>query len=234
MRGAKTPTRSAIDEAATPPEHLLGRHFTFHRLDATPIQEASMPAPSGAEVAENVQMFCRLLFNRNVRKAIGASHVVLIGTSLVTAPERVMGIPMRLTAPPVIADHRVGAVQCRASRAGSGKGASRNQKCVFLLRKRVSTQSGPKPDASGPKRLRLPFTEMSAESPEGHLTKERVMADDKSKQGPQDRSRINVNERYELDYWSKKFGVSEDELKRAVGKVGVMADDVERELKRRT
>ncbi|HKZ11454.1 MAG TPA: DUF3606 domain-containing protein [Rhodanobacteraceae bacterium] len=60
------------------------------------------------------------------------------------------------------------------------------------------------------------------------------MADDKSKQGPQDRSRINVNERYELDYWSKKFGVSEDELKRAVGKVGVMADDVERELKRRT
>lgn len=60
------------------------------------------------------------------------------------------------------------------------------------------------------------------------------MADDKSKQGPQDRARINVNERYELDYWSKKFGVSEDELKRAVGKVGVMADDVEKELKRRT
>jgi hypothetical protein len=60
------------------------------------------------------------------------------------------------------------------------------------------------------------------------------MADDKSKQGPQDRSRINVNERYELDYWSKKFGVSEDELKRAVDKVGAMADDVEKELKRRT
>jgi hypothetical protein len=60
------------------------------------------------------------------------------------------------------------------------------------------------------------------------------MADDKSKQGPQDRSRINVNERYELDYWSKKFGVSEDDLKRAVDKVGAMADDVEKELKRRT
>jgi hypothetical protein len=60
------------------------------------------------------------------------------------------------------------------------------------------------------------------------------MADDRSKQGPQDRSRINVQERYELDYWSDKFGVSEEELKRAVAKVGVTADDVERELKRRT
>jgi hypothetical protein len=59
------------------------------------------------------------------------------------------------------------------------------------------------------------------------------MADDKTKQGPQDRSRINVNERYELDYWSKKYGVSHDELKRAVSKVGVKAEDVEKELKKR-
>ena len=57
------------------------------------------------------------------------------------------------------------------------------------------------------------------------------MADDKSKQGPQDRSRINVNERYELDYWSNKFGVTPKDLKRAVEKVGVNAKDVERELK---
>lgn len=57
------------------------------------------------------------------------------------------------------------------------------------------------------------------------------MADDKSKQGPQDRSRINVNERYELDYWSNKFGVTPKDLKLAVEKVGVMAKDVERELK---
>ena len=57
------------------------------------------------------------------------------------------------------------------------------------------------------------------------------MADDKSQQGPQDRSRINVNERYELDYWSNKFGVTPKDLKRAVEKVGVNAKDVERELK---
>jgi uncharacterized protein DUF3606 len=35
---------------------------------------------------------------------------------------------------------------------------------------------------------------------------------------------------YELRYWSKKFGVSHDQLKAAVSKVGVMADDVAREL----
>jgi len=60
------------------------------------------------------------------------------------------------------------------------------------------------------------------------------MADDRTKQGPQDRFRINVNERYELDYWSNKFGVTPVELKRAVEKVGVMAADVERELKSRS
>lgn len=45
-----------------------------------------------------------------------------------------------------------------------------------------------------------------------------------------DRKRINVNEDYELRYWSHKFGVSHDRLKAAVNKVGTMADDVAREL----
>lgn len=56
------------------------------------------------------------------------------------------------------------------------------------------------------------------------------MADDKSKTGGQDRDRINVNEDYELRDWSKKFGVTPDELKEAVKKVGPMASDVEKEL----
>ncbi len=42
------------------------------------------------------------------------------------------------------------------------------------------------------------------------------MSDDRSNRGPQDRSRINVNEGYELDYWSKKFGVTKEQLKEAV------------------
>jgi Protein of unknown function (DUF3606) len=34
------------------------------------------------------------------------------------------------------------------------------------------------------------------------------MADDLSKRGSQDRSRINIHEDYEVRYWSTKFGVS--------------------------
>jgi hypothetical protein len=59
------------------------------------------------------------------------------------------------------------------------------------------------------------------------------MPDDKSKIRPQDASRINVNEPYELDCWSKHFGVSKDALKAAVQKVGTSAKAVEAELKRR-
>ena len=55
------------------------------------------------------------------------------------------------------------------------------------------------------------------------------MADDKTKVA-QDRRRIDVHQDYELDYWSNKFGVSKDELKAAVQKVGSMSDDVAREL----
>jgi hypothetical protein len=57
------------------------------------------------------------------------------------------------------------------------------------------------------------------------------MSDDKSKTGGQDRLRINVNEPYELDSWSKKFGCTHDELRAAVKAVGVMAKDVEAHLK---
>ena len=57
------------------------------------------------------------------------------------------------------------------------------------------------------------------------------MADDKTKPGGQDRSRINVNEDYELRDWSKKFGVTEDQLKAAVKAVGTSAEAGKRHLK---
>lgn len=60
------------------------------------------------------------------------------------------------------------------------------------------------------------------------------MADDKSRSGGQDRKRINLNQDYELRDWSRKFGVTPDELKAAVGRVGNVADDVERDLKGRS
>jgi hypothetical protein len=57
------------------------------------------------------------------------------------------------------------------------------------------------------------------------------MSDDLDKRGPADRTRVNVNEDYEARYWANKWGVSEDELRAAVERVGVMASDVERALK---
>jgi len=57
------------------------------------------------------------------------------------------------------------------------------------------------------------------------------MNDDLKQKGSQDRSRINTNEDYEVRYWSKKFGVSADQLKEAVKKVGNSAEAVEKELK---
>ncbi|MBB3195426.1 DUF3606 domain-containing protein [Roseateles terrae] len=55
--------------------------------------------------------------------------------------------------------------------------------------------------------------------------------DNKSKVGGQDRTRINIREDYELRDWSKKFGVTPDELKSAVAAVGTSAEAVEAHLK---
>ena len=46
------------------------------------------------------------------------------------------------------------------------------------------------------------------------------MTDDKTKRGQPDRSKINMNEDYEVKYWTKHLGVSQEELTRAVAKVG--------------
>lgn len=59
------------------------------------------------------------------------------------------------------------------------------------------------------------------------------MSDDKSKSGGQDRSRISLSEDYEVRDWSRKFGVTTDELKAAVKAVGNDAKAVEAHLKGR-
>ncbi len=56
------------------------------------------------------------------------------------------------------------------------------------------------------------------------------MADDKTKTGAADRDRINVNEDYELQYWTKALGVSADELRAAVKAVGPSAAAVREHL----
>lgn len=49
------------------------------------------------------------------------------------------------------------------------------------------------------------------------------MSDDLSNRRPQDASKVNVNETWELEYWSKKFGVTKEKLKEAVEAVGTSA-----------
>ncbi|MES2220163.1 MAG: DUF3606 domain-containing protein [Acidobacteriota bacterium] len=56
------------------------------------------------------------------------------------------------------------------------------------------------------------------------------MADDKSSRGPADRARVNIHEPYEVEYWSKEFGVTSERLRELVSKHGVMAAEIRRAL----
>lgn len=58
------------------------------------------------------------------------------------------------------------------------------------------------------------------------------MADDKGNRGPADRARVNVNEDYEVRYWTGKWGCSAADLRAAVSAAGVMAANVEAWLRR--
>jgi len=54
--------------------------------------------------------------------------------------------------------------------------------------------------------------------------------DDLKNKGPQDRSKINMREDYEVKYWTKELGVSKEKLQKAVDKVGNSAAAVRKEL----
>ena len=54
--------------------------------------------------------------------------------------------------------------------------------------------------------------------------------DDLKNKGPQDRSKINMHEYYEVKYWTKELGVSKEKLQKAVDKVGNSAAAVCKEL----
>ena len=56
------------------------------------------------------------------------------------------------------------------------------------------------------------------------------MADDLNNRGPQDRTRISLTEQHEVSYWTQALGVSEEELRRVVGKVGNSAAAVKAAL----
>lgn len=58
------------------------------------------------------------------------------------------------------------------------------------------------------------------------------MSDNLKIKQPRDPQQVNVNEAWELNYWSRKFGVSAAQLHITVSKVGTRTKDVERYLGR--
>lgn len=56
------------------------------------------------------------------------------------------------------------------------------------------------------------------------------MSDDLSKRRPQDASKVNVHEAWEVKYWCNEFGCTESQLRAAVQAVGVSAAAVRRYL----
>jgi Protein of unknown function (DUF3606) len=57
------------------------------------------------------------------------------------------------------------------------------------------------------------------------------MSDDTSKRGSQDGQRINMEQEHEVKYWTKRFGVSREQLQAAVWAAGPVVNAVERRLK---
>ena len=58
------------------------------------------------------------------------------------------------------------------------------------------------------------------------------MSDNLRIKAPKDPKKININQQWELDYWTNKYKISEVKLIYTVKNVGVMVVDVERELKK--
>jgi len=56
------------------------------------------------------------------------------------------------------------------------------------------------------------------------------MSDDRKKTGSPDRDRINVNEDYEIQYWTKSLGVTAAQLREAVKAVGPTSAAVRKHL----
>jgi hypothetical protein len=57
-----------------------------------------------------------------------------------------------------------------------------------------------------------------------------AMADDRAIRGPQDRQRVNMSEDCEVAYWSKKWGITREEVAEAVSRAGPMSAAVARQL----
>jgi hypothetical protein len=57
------------------------------------------------------------------------------------------------------------------------------------------------------------------------------MPDDLTKKRPEDSSKVNINEPYEVNYWTDRFKISKAKLIEAVKAVGPMVANIEVWLK---
>ena len=57
--------------------------------------------------------------------------------------------------------------------------------------------------------------------------------DDKRNVGKHDKYGINVNDNYEIEYWSTKFGVTPEELLKIINEIGTSSIDVKQYIKSR-
>ena len=60
------------------------------------------------------------------------------------------------------------------------------------------------------------------------------MSDDKTKRRPQDASRVNIHEPYEVTYWTSHFNCTKDELIAAVHEVGTYVSAIEKYFNNRS
>ena len=60
----------------------------------------------------------------------------------------------------------------------------------------------------------------------------KVVADDRNLRGPQDRDRVNLSQEHEVAYWTRKWGITREQLTDAVRKAGSMVSAVARKLKK--
>ena len=56
------------------------------------------------------------------------------------------------------------------------------------------------------------------------------MVDERMNRAGKDRTRIDVDDDHDLRYWSRRFDVSRNAIRRAVATVGALAENVARHL----
>ena len=59
------------------------------------------------------------------------------------------------------------------------------------------------------------------------------MAGEHRRRGPEDRSRINLSEHHEIDFWTSRFQCSEADLRDAVNRLGTCAHVIKSFLRNR-